>query len=135
MQLYQAAFSLPVADPRRTHTFYTRVFGGDRVHLDDNTVSVDLPGASVFFIEREEFNLLLKPALVEADFATEKFTSMLSATVGTRDEAYACLKAAVDAGGSACGQAVHYPWGMASYFKDPDGHLWEIIWRDGKFRE
>ncbi len=135
MQLIQAAFSLPVADPQRSHKFYTRVFSADLVALDDNTVSIQLPGVSVFFIEREEFNLLLKPAEVEADFATEKFTSMLSATVTTRDEAYAVLKAAVEGGGSACGQAVHYPWGMAAYFKDPDGHLWEILWRDPKFRE
>lgn len=133
MQLLQTAFSLPVADPQRTFRFYARVFGQENAELEENTVSVLLPGASVFFIEREDFNLLLKPAEVEADFATEKFNSMLSATVATRDEAYGCLKAAVEGGGSACGQAVHYPWGMAAYFQDPDKHLWEIIWRDAKF--
>ena len=70
MQLLQTAFSLPVADPQRTFRFYARVFGPENAVLEDNTVSVLLPGASVFFIEREEFNLLLKPAEVEADFAT-----------------------------------------------------------------
>jgi len=132
MQLLQAAFSLPVTDTARTHRFYTRVFGNEICELDSNTVSVALPGMTVFFIEREDFNLLLKPAEVEGDFVTEKFTSMLSVTVGSRDEAYGSLKSAVEGGGTPCGQAVPYPWGMAAYFKDPDQHLWEIIWRDMK---
>jgi uncharacterized protein len=135
MQLMQAAFSLPVLDPARTHKFYACVFGGEICEQDGNTVSLALPGMTVFFIEREDFNLLLKPAEVEGDFATEKFTSMLSVTVQTRDEAYQSLKSAVEGGGTPCGQAVPYPWGMAAYFKDPDGHLWEILWRDPKFRE
>lgn len=131
----QAAISLPVADPAQTFRFYARVFGADAVTREEGTISLELPGVSVFFIEREEFNLLLKPAEAEADFTTGKFTSMLSATVTTRDEAYGSLKSAVEGGGTPCGQAVPYPWGLAAYFKDPDGHLWEIIWRDRKFRE
>ena len=132
MQLLQAAFSLPVADPARTQKFYARVFGSDACVLEENTVSVALPGVTVFFIAREEFNLLLKPAGVETEFVTEKFTAMLSVTTTTRDEAYGVLKAAVEGGGAACGQAVHYPWGMAAYFEDPDRHVWEVIWRDVK---
>lgn len=135
MPLLQAAFSLPVADTARTQRFYASVFGRAAVNLEGNTVAVELPGSSVFFIQLEDFNQLLKPAGVEADFATEKFTAMLTATVATRDEAYASLKAAVDGGGTACGQAVPYSWGMAAYFKDPDSHLWEIIWRDPRCRE
>jgi catechol 2,3-dioxygenase-like lactoylglutathione lyase family enzyme len=81
MHLLQSAFSLPVASPTATLKFYASVFGPEMVHLDDNTVSVDLPGATVFFIEREDFNLLLKPADTEANFVTGTFTSMLSATV------------------------------------------------------
>lgn len=37
-----------------------------------------------------------------------------------------------EAGGEPCGQAVPYPWGLAAYFKDPDGHLWEVLWHSGK---
>jgi len=135
VQLLQTAFSLPVQDPPRTQRFYSRVFGADACTLEQDTVSLQLPGVTVFFIEHESFNKMLKPAQIEADFATEKFTSMLSATVMTRDEAYACLKAAAEAGGTPCGQAVPYAWGMAAYFKDPDQHLWEILWRDPRYRD
>jgi predicted lactoylglutathione lyase len=134
VQILQTAFSLPVADPQRSHKFYRRVFGADICSLEENTVAVQMPGMTVFFVEREEFNLLLKPAESEADFVTGKFTSMLSCTVLTRDELYSSLKSAVEGGGTPCSQAVPYPWGMAAYFKDPDSHLWEILWRDSKFQ-
>lgn len=129
MTVLQTAISLPVLDPQATFDFYARVFGREACALDAGTASVALPGLAVFFIEREEFNLLLKPTLAEADFATEKYTSMLTCTVATRDDAYGSLKAATEGGGTPCGQAVPYPWGLAAYFKDPDQHLWEVIWR------
>lgn len=132
MHLLQSAISLPITQPKRTFDFYQHVFGAEACELDENTVSLQLPGVTVFFTEREEFNVMLKPADTEANFITGSFTSMLSATVATRDELYGCLKLAQEGGGTPCGQATSYPWGMAAYFKDPDQHLWEILWRDSK---
>jgi uncharacterized protein len=126
------AISLPVANSTDAHRFYTKVFGDGACSLDGNTASLQVGGTNVFFIDLDEFNLLLKPADSEAQFVTGKYSSVLSCTVPTRDELYASLKAAADAGGKPCGQAVSYPWGMAAYFTDPDGHLWEILWRDPK---
>lgn len=134
MHLLQSAISLPVAEPRRTYEFYRGVFGVTACELEENTVSLQLPGVTVFFTQREEFNVMLKPADKEANFSTGNYSSMLSVTVATRDELYGSLKSAQDAGGMPCGQATSYPWGMAAYFKDPDQHLWEIIWRDPKVR-
>lgn len=135
VEILETAFSLPVADLTRTHKFYVTVFGNDACVCDEELVSLKVGAMTVFFIPIEEFNQMLKPAEKEADFATGKFTSMLSCTVATRDQAYASLKAAAEGGGTACGQAVPYPWGLAAYFKDPDEHLWEILWRDPRFRE
>ncbi len=135
MQILETAFSLPVADLARTHKFYLSVFGAEACTRDDELVSVHAGAMTVFFIPVEAFNQMLKPADKEADFTSGKFTSMLSCTVMTRDEAYGSLKAAVEGGGTPCGQAVPYPWGLAAYFKDPDEHLWEILWRDPRFRE
>ena len=135
MDILETAFSLPVANLSLTHKFYVSVFGPDQCIRDEELVSLKVGAMTVFFISVEEFNQMLKPADKEADFTTGKFTSMLSCTVMTRDQAYASLKAAVDGGGTPCGQAVSYPWGLAAYFKDPDEHLWEILWRDPRFRE
>lgn len=132
MPVLRAAFSLPVADAQRTERFYSGIFAAEMVSREAGTVTLELPGVNIFFIEVEEFNLLLKPADGEARFAAETNVAMLTATVSRRDEAYAVLKSAANAGGEPCGQAVPYPWGLAAYFKDPDGHLWEVLWHSGK---
>ncbi len=47
----------------------------------------------------------------------------------SRDEVDAILQQAQEAGATLTDPAHERPWGIYSgYFKDPDGHLWEIIW-------
>jgi hypothetical protein len=49
--------------------------------------------------------------------------------VSSREEVDAVLATAVAAGAEALGAPHERPWGIYSaYFRDPDGHLWEIIW-------
>ena len=51
-------------------------------------------------------------------------------TVGTKAEVDAVLSRAEAAGATLTDQPHERPWGIYSgYFRDPDGHLWEIIWR------
>ncbi len=49
--------------------------------------------------------------------------------VGSRDEVDALLAQAQAAGATLTDEAHDRPWGIYSgYFRDPDGHLWEIIY-------
>ncbi len=49
--------------------------------------------------------------------------------VENRAEVDALLAQAEEAGATLTGQPHDRPWGIYSgYFRDPDGHLWEIIW-------
>ena len=49
--------------------------------------------------------------------------------VGSGGEVDALLAQAEQAGATVTGPARDRPWGIYSgYFRDPDGHLWEIIW-------
>ena len=49
--------------------------------------------------------------------------------VATRADVDALLAQAETAGATPTGPARDRPWGIYSgYFRDPDGHLWEIIW-------
>jgi catechol 2,3-dioxygenase-like lactoylglutathione lyase family enzyme len=53
----------------------------------------------------------------------------LAQLVRSRDEVDGLLKKAASAGATVT-PAHDRPWGIYSgYFRDPDGHLWEIIWR------
>lgn len=50
--------------------------------------------------------------------------------VGSRAEVDELLARAEAAGGTVTGGPHERPWGIYSgYFRDPDGHLWEVIWR------
>lgn len=49
--------------------------------------------------------------------------------VASKEEVDATLARAEAAGATLTSQAHDRPWGIYSgYFRDPDGHLWEIIW-------
>jgi catechol 2,3-dioxygenase-like lactoylglutathione lyase family enzyme len=49
--------------------------------------------------------------------------------VGSREEVDAVLAEAEAAGATLSDEPHERPWGIYSgYFRDPDGHLWEVIW-------
>lgn len=49
--------------------------------------------------------------------------------VGSRGEVDAVLAEAETAGATLTGEPHDRPWGIYSgYFRDPDGHLWEVVW-------
>ena len=49
--------------------------------------------------------------------------------VASRDEVDAVLVRAEAAGATLTDEPHDRPWGIYSgYFRDPDGHLWEVIW-------
>jgi len=59
--------------------------------------------------------------------ATGEFS--LGHLVSTREEVDALLARAEEAGATLTERPHDRPWGIYSgYFRDPDGHLWEIIW-------
>ena len=59
----------------------------------------------------------------------------LAQLVRTRDEVDELLRAAAAAGGTVT-PAHDRPWGIYSgYFRDLDGHLWEVIWHPDRIPE
>ncbi|HEY8941206.1 MAG TPA: VOC family protein [Cellvibrio sp.] len=48
----------------------------------------------------------------------------------TPQEVPAILAKAVEAGGTLVKPATRTPWGIAGYFKDPDGHLFEVDYEE-----
>ncbi len=49
--------------------------------------------------------------------------------VSSRAEVDALLAKAETAGATLAGEPHERPWGIYSgYFRDPDGHLWEVVW-------
>ena len=129
--------TLAVADLDRALEFYRRlglnsagVIGTEFVGDDENPA-----GAVAMFNLEGGVTLALYPRSELAKDAAVPFGPQKSGEfsighlVETRQEVDALLAQAEAAGASLTAPAHERPWGIYSgYFRDLDGHLWEIIW-------
>jgi catechol 2,3-dioxygenase-like lactoylglutathione lyase family enzyme len=129
--------TLAVSDLERALVFY-RALGlespgviGTEFEGDDDTPA----GAAAMFELAGGLTLALYPRselAKDADVALGPPKSgefSIGQLVGTRADVDAVLARAEAAGATVTEAADERPWGIYSgYFRDPDGHLWEIIW-------
>jgi catechol 2,3-dioxygenase-like lactoylglutathione lyase family enzyme len=133
--------TLAVADLDRALAFYRDglgletegVIGTDHVG-DDQTPA----GAAVMFKLDSGVILSLYPRTELAKDASIELNAphpgefSIGQIVSSRDEVDALLSQAHAAGATLTDDPHDRPWGIYSgYFRDPDGHLWEIIWNPG----
>jgi uncharacterized protein len=130
--------TLGVEDLERSLAFYRDGLGfattgivGQQFHGSDTEPA----GAVVFFELQDGLRLALYPRKELAKDAGEPGGAQNSRefsmgyVVDSRAAVDDLLKKAVAAGATMTGSTHDRPWGIYSgYFKDPDGHLWEIIW-------
>jgi catechol 2,3-dioxygenase-like lactoylglutathione lyase family enzyme len=130
--------TLAVADLDRAFAFYREALGlespgvvGEQFAGDEVTPN----GAVVMFKLSSGVTLALYPRTELAKDAnvelgppkTGEFS--LGHLTSSRDEVDELLRRAGAAGATLTDSAHERPWGIYSgYFRDPDGHLWEIIW-------
>jgi catechol 2,3-dioxygenase-like lactoylglutathione lyase family enzyme len=133
--------TLAVADLDRALAFYRDGLGlespgvvGTEFEGDENNAA----GAVVMFNLQPGLILALYPRSELAKDAsvplgparTGEFS--VGHIVATREEVDALLTIAAAAGATITDKAHERPWGIYSgYFRDPDGHLWEIIYNPG----
>jgi len=129
--------TLAVSDLDRSLAFYRRLgldspgvigteFEGDQATPAGAAAMFQLDGGVILALyPRTE---LAKDAnLPLGSPASDEFS--IGQLVGSRAEVDALLAEAEAAGASLTDEAHERPWGIYSgYFRDPDGHLWEIIW-------
>lgn len=131
--------TLAVADLRRALEFYRDGLGletegvtgtdypGDDVNPAGDVVMFHLHGGTILALYPD----LAKDANIpETEANTGGFS--LGHIVESRAEVDAVLDRAVAAGATLTDAPHDRPWGIYSgYFRDPDGHLWEVIWNPG----
>ena len=130
--------TLAVDDLERSLSFYREGLGlsspgiiGTEFPGDDTSAA----GAVVMFELRGGLILALYPRAELAKDASiplgppQAGGSSVGHLVGSRDEVDEVLSQAEAAGATITDRPHERPWGIYSgYFRDPDGHLWEIIW-------
>jgi catechol 2,3-dioxygenase-like lactoylglutathione lyase family enzyme len=128
--------TLGVSDLERALAFYRALglessgvigteFEGDETTPAGAAARFELRGGlALFLYPRSE---LAKDANVPLEPTTGAFS--IGHLVASAAEVDAVLAAAEAAGATLTEQPHERPWGIYSgYFRDPDGHLWEIIW-------
>ena len=128
--------TLAVADLERSLAFYRDGLGlettgviGTEFEGDETTAS----GAAAMFELHGGLILALYPDLAkDAAVPAERPRSggfSIGYLAASRAEVDALLARAEAAGATLTDEPHERPWGIYSgYFRDPDGHLWEIIW-------
>lgn len=138
MEAHIGVITLAVADLDRAHRFYRDGLGlsslgvlGSQYLGDEHTPA----GAVVMFKLSGDLTLALYPRTELAKDANIEFGPPKSGEfsighiVSSRGEVDALLSTAQDAGATVTDKPHERPWGIYSgYFRDLDGHLWEIIW-------
>jgi catechol 2,3-dioxygenase-like lactoylglutathione lyase family enzyme len=138
MELRINVITLAVDDLDRSLAFYRDGLGldtpgvigseyvGDEDKPDETVVMFNLgDGLTLALYPRSE---LAKDARVPLGGSkTGEFS--IGQLVSSRDDVDAVLAEAAAAGATVTDAPHDRPWGIYSgYFRDPDGHLWEIIW-------
>lgn len=138
MEPHIDVITLAVGDLERSLAFYRDGLGLETPGVTGTEFvgdEADAAGAVVMFRLRGGLVLALYP---RHELAKDAGTPVGPPETGefsigylarSRTEVDALLARARRAGATLTGQPHDRPWGIYSgYFRDPDGHLWEIIW-------
>lgn len=116
------AIILFVEDLQRSKVFYNQVLGLDVEFEDDESVGFKIEGLAfiVLQVDRARVQLQGEPTTTPGSGATAFLTTFTDGV----DALHASL---VERGIAFFQAPTDQPWGMrTAYFKDPDGHVWEI---------
>lgn len=114
--------TLGVRDAGRAAAFYDAL-GWSRVETQDGVVAYDLIGSTIGLYPLDA----LARDIGIAPEALGHGALSLGYNARSRDEVIAVTEAAAAAGADVLKQPTEVFWGgFHAYFKDPEGHLWEI---------
>jgi len=118
---------LGVKDVQKSAVFYESL-GWERSPTgNDGFVKFDLGGYALCLLSRDDF---AKDALYEFS-GSEGFSGIGLVYLAKKpEEVPLILNRAVELGGALVKPATRTQWGIAGYFKDPDGHLFEVDYEE-----
>lgn len=119
---------LGVNDVAASLRFYQALGWQPAASSNEGFVKFDLGGYALCLLSRAAFAAdALSPSVSGSGFAGIGLVYLARSP----DEVAQVLAHAVAAGGTLVKPATRTDWGVAGYFKDPDGHLFEVDYEDG----
>jgi predicted lactoylglutathione lyase len=127
MEQRVSLITLGVADLRRSRSFYERL--GWRGQETQETVFFQTGGLAVVLWGRDK---VAADAGIDDDGTSDFGGIVLAHNVASRDEVDRVVRAAASAGGEVTKEPTEtFYGGYAGFFRDPDGHVWEIAHNPG----
>lgn len=118
---------LGVNDIARSKKFYETLGWNKSPTGHDEFIKFDLGGYALCLLSREALAAdSLANTKTPSDFTGIAFVYLAK----TPEEVPAILAKAVEAGGTLVKPATRTQWGIAGYFKDPDGYLFEVDYEE-----
>jgi lactoylglutathione lyase len=116
------AITLFVDDPKRSKTFYEKVFELSPIYEDDDSAAFKFENTLVNLLKDAAAHDLIAPAMV----AEGGVGSRLQLTIWV-DDADAAWEALAARGVALLNGPMDRVWGVrTASFTDPDGHIWEV---------
>lgn len=124
--------SLAVTDLDTSLAFYRDGLGIATPGIDQGIITLEIANLSLFLIEKSEFEKYSKTGRALAHISQSSVECILSCAFNSRNEIDQILEKVEQYGGTVPNPPKEEEWGYTGYFKDPDGHLWEIVWSKNK---
>lgn len=120
--------SLAVNHLEKSLMFYQDGVGVETPGIEDGIIALEIANLSLFLIEKNEFEKYSKAGKANAHISHKSTECILSCAFETKEEIDEILSKVVEYGGNIPNSPKEEELGYTGYFKDPDGHLWEIVW-------
>ncbi len=124
--------NLPVADLERSKAFFSALgFTFDERFSDDSATALVIEEGSIhaMLLTRERFASFLAEGAQVAD-ATQAHEVAIALSAESREEVDRLADTALGAGGSPWTEPMDMGAMYGRSFRDPDGHVWEVMWMD-----
>lgn len=118
--------NLPVADPGRSRAFFEELGFAINPQFSDANATCVVLGEHMYamLLVRDFFAGFCTQQVVDPAASTSVLTCL---HLGSRDEVDAMVARATSSGGASHREPADHGWMYQSAFRDPDGHVWELM--------
>lgn len=122
--------SLPVRDVPRSREFFATLGFGIEPRFSDPTAACVVLGEDTYaMLASEAYFATFVPGRKVVD-AGRSAEVVVAVGVGSREEVDALIDKAASSGGSEYREPTDLGWMYMRAFRDPDGHVWEVLHMD-----
>jgi hypothetical protein len=111
--------------------FYKEALGFSDAQIDEGIIMLELPNLSLFLMGKDSFETYSRKASQTARLPGDGAGMIISCAMENKEDVDNALRNAPKYGGTVSGKATidDHSGGYTGYLSDPDGHLWELVYR------